>query len=174
MYIVQLQIYPGVENVLFFVPTTRSQVATNWHPAAALKPLTFAMIGTGDWIISSINSVHFSNTWRCSNCPLSMENSFKLWPAEKTEPVADKTMHRRFSSCLLRRKFVSNSDIISNDKAFLRSKFFVEKFVLMALPARLQFSNQNVWMNLTSWFTYFLDYLIQYYELHSVHWQVSI
>lgn len=111
--------YPGVENELFFVQMTRSQVATNWHPAAALNPLTLAMTGTGDWIISSINSVAFSKTCRCSCCPLSMENSFKLCPAENTEPVADKTIHRRSSFCLLRRKFVNNSDIISNDKAFL-------------------------------------------------------
>lgn len=82
--------------MLFFVLMTRSQVATNWLPAAALNPLTLAMIGTGEWIISSINSVHFSNTLRCIICPLSMKNSFKLCPAEKNELAADRTVHRNF------------------------------------------------------------------------------
>lgn len=117
-----LRYYPGVENVLFFVLTTRSQQATNWQPDAALKPLTLAITGTGDWIISSISSVDFANTCRCSCCPFSIENSFKLWPAEKTGPVADKTMHRKFSSFLLRRKFFKISVIMSNESAFLNRK----------------------------------------------------
>lgn len=123
--------YPGVENVLFLVLTTRSQVAINWQPAAAANPFTLAITGTGDWMISSINSVHLKKTSRCNCCPLSIDNSFKLWPAENTGPVDDRTIQRKFSSCLLRRKSFNNVDIMSSDKAFLKEKNYLQSFSML-------------------------------------------
>jgi hypothetical protein len=55
--------YPGVENELFSVHIAMSQVATSWQPAAAAKPCTTAMTGTGHCMIPSMSRVQVENTW---------------------------------------------------------------------------------------------------------------
>ena len=55
---------PGVAKRARSDASARSQVATNWHPAAVAMPSTWAITGWGIAWIALIMSVHFSNTCR--------------------------------------------------------------------------------------------------------------
>lgn len=130
------------------VHTTKSHAAINWQPAAAANPSTFAITGTGDSLISNINSVAVWKTRRWNSWPVSFVNSLRLWPALNTVgPLADNTMHRKSSFCLFRLICVINSVIISSDRAFLRKS---KHFRILSMIC--------VWV-----FTLFLDCLAEYY-----------
>lgn len=62
--------YPGVEKVLLSVQKAKSHCATNWQPAAAARPSTFAITGTGQFIIDIMSFVAALNTFFCSAEPL--------------------------------------------------------------------------------------------------------
>lgn len=57
--------YPGVENVLFSEHMAMSHCAISWHPEAAARPLTFATIGTDEFIIEDMSSDDSRNTSSC-------------------------------------------------------------------------------------------------------------
>lgn len=63
--------YPGVINVLLSEHIATSHCATNWQPAAAARPLTQAIIGTGASIMENINSDANLKTFSCCFFPLS-------------------------------------------------------------------------------------------------------
>ena len=105
--------YPGVENKLLSEATMISHDATNWQPAAAAKPFTFAITGTGALYILRIMSVSF---WNTSVLLFSGSNSLRLCPADHTGPLAAKTIQRK---SLFSQSFVKALDMefnISNDK----------------------------------------------------------
>jgi len=63
--------YPGVEKEDFSVHIAISHAATSWQPAAAAKPSTAAMTGTGEVRILVINSVAALKTDRWNSFPAS-------------------------------------------------------------------------------------------------------
>ena len=53
---------PGVAKAAVSAATARSQVATNWHPAAVASPCTWAMTGLGRRRINSMTRVQSAKT----------------------------------------------------------------------------------------------------------------
>src|SRR5580698_9518386 len=49
---------PGVAKVAAFDATARSQLATNWHPAAVATPWTAAITGLGNCTMACIIALH--------------------------------------------------------------------------------------------------------------------
>ncbi len=49
---------PGVAKVAASEATARSQLATNWHPAAVAMPWTAATTGFGKWTMACIMVLH--------------------------------------------------------------------------------------------------------------------
>jgi hypothetical protein len=111
----KLALPPGIANPAVSAASARSQVATNWQPAAVARACTLAITGCGKACTVFIMVVHKSNKARkwSRSCPAM---SAKLWPAENTGPWAARMMPRASlwptarSACVISR-------IMSADKA---------------------------------------------------------
>jgi hypothetical protein len=82
---------PGVQNMDRSVAIARSQLATNWHPAALASPSISAITGEGWFVTASINSAHLSKRFLKKLRPSSASVrraviSLRLCPELKTGP----------------------------------------------------------------------------------------
>ena len=110
---------PGVAKAAWSEAMARSQVATNWHPAAVAIPCTSAITGCGMAWIFIISSLHTSNRRRYSlmSRPTISERS---WPEQKTLPAAARITARTVRSRPMASRQSISSSISSSDSALRR------------------------------------------------------
>ena len=130
---------PGVAKAASSAAMARSQVATNWHPAAVAIPCTSAITGCGiDWI-RVISSVQTSKMRRYSliSRPVISERS---WPEQKTLPAAARMTARisRLRADLVRQAI--SSCIRSSESALRRCGRFRVTIARLPSIARQMFS----------------------------------
>ena len=115
---------PGVANFDESDAKAKSQLATNWQPAAVATPFTSAITGFGQFTIICISDEHKVNRFMKYDSPLSSSSlalviSFKLCPEQKTSPTASITITFNELSTAASVKLFLSIVIIFLDNAFL-------------------------------------------------------
>ena len=115
---------PGVANSAVSAATARSQLATNWHPAAVATPCTRAITGLPSRMMRVISAEHWANSARIDASDGSARTSRKSCPAQNAGPAPAITTTRTAASAAAAARASASAAISAEDSALRASGRF--------------------------------------------------